>query len=118
MPAQLAEQLLDLRAREVAETVLLVPIAGQEKSVEVRASDPPASNVAARRPNDPPSALIENPGLSFPVRVLTTSVPPSAFRPKIGLEPGCKLTVETAFIGMRSQLTIAPKGSLTRTPSK
>lgn len=78
----------------------------------------PVSKLSARRPNDPPSASIDVPALSFPFLVLTTSAPPSVLRPNIGLEPGRMLTLDIAFMGIRSQFTMEPKGSFIRTPSK
>ena len=81
-------------------------------------SAPPVSKLTAFRPNDPPSTSIDVPGLSFPFFVLTTSAPPRVLSPKIGLDPGRTLTLDTAFMGMRSQFTIEPKGSFIRTPSK
>ena len=61
--------------------------------------------------------LTATPGWENPVFVWSESAPPSAFSPNSGLEPGMKVTLAIAFIGMRSQFIVSPNGSLARTPS-
>src|SRR5882672_1157389 len=83
----------------------------------MRSPPPPYSSSPARRPNDPPYASVDRPGLSKPLLVVMTSAPPSVFRPNTGFDPGISAMLEIADFGIRSQFTESPKGSLTRTPS-
>ncbi len=78
----------------------------------------PISASRLRRRNEPNSASIEAPGSEKPLLVRSERAPPSVLRPKRGFDPGISAIELIAARGIRSQFTLSPKGSLTRTPSR
>jgi hypothetical protein len=58
------------------------------------------------------------PGLSAPFFVASTSEPPSVLSPNKGFDPGRTSTCDRALSRIMSQLTIDPKASFIRTPSR
>ena len=78
---------------------------------------PPYSISVLLRPKLPPDTSSLPPGCEKPLLVRRASAPPRVLRPKAGLEPGIRSMPAIAELGIRSQFTVSPKGSLTRTPS-